>query len=280
MVGFILSAFTDELSPMLDEQIMVLKKHKFSHIELRTINNKNITELSNEEVRIVSRKLEFDEVDVSSICSQIGRVSVNDNFDWQLEQFKRTVEIANIMSTTRIRISSFFIPQEEDYAKYQGEIVHRLGVLSEYATKQGVSAFLENEQGTYADSSARIYSIHRELRDNIKFIFNPANTISTGEDCYKFYLNISNLIDYFYIKDARADGTIVPVGDGVCDIVKILSHYRKNYMRKTPVVLTLQPGLFIANDGLEYHYENSSVAFDIAMTTLKSKLEKEGLPYI
>lgn len=280
MVNFIVSAFTDESSSMLDEQLMALNKHKVSHIELRTIDNKDVTTLSNEEIRIVSRKLEFDEVDVSAVCSQIGRVNINDNFDWQLEQFKRTVEIANILSTTRIRISGFFIPEHEDYSNFHNKVIDQLGVLAEYAKSQGVYAFLENENGSYANTSERICCIHKELKDYLKFLFNPANTVGLGEDCYDFYLNVSHFIDYFYMKDALNDKTIVPVGNGVCNIDKILSHFHNNYSDKSSVVLTLQPGLYIANDGLDYHYENKIVAFDTAMNALKSTLLKEGFSYI
>lgn len=280
MVDFIVSAFADESSSMLDEQLMALNKHKFSHIELRNIDNKDISTLSNEEIRIVSRKLEFDEVDVTAICSQIGRVNINDNFETQLEQFKRTVEIANILSTTRVRISSFFIPENDDYSHYHNKVIDQLGVLAEYAKSQGIFTFLENENGSYADTSSRICSIHKDLKGYLKFLFNPANTIGVGEKCYDFYLKVSDFIDYFYIKDALNDSTIVPVGDGVCDIDKILSHYNKNYSEKSSVVLTLQPGLYIANDGLDYHYENKIVAFDTAMNALKSTLMKEGFSYI
>lgn len=278
MVDFIISAFTDEFSPMLEEQIMSLKKHNFSHIELRSINGRDISSFNENEIRIISRKLEFDEVDVSGIGSPIGRVSINDDFNLQLEQFKKTVEIANILSTTQIRISSFFIPDNHNYEDYHNEVVERLGILAEYSKKQNVFCCLENEKGSYADTSNRIISINKDLNGYLKFIFNPANTVLVCEDCFEFYLEICNLIDYFYIKDALTDATLVPIGNGVCDIAKILSHYHNN-ISKTSVMLTLQPGLFISNDDVEYHYKNETIAFDTAIDALKSTLKKEGFSY-
>lgn len=279
MFDFVVSAFTDECSSMLDEQLMSLNKHKTSHIELRNIDGKDIVDLSNEEVRIVSRKLEFDEVDVSAICSPIGRVMIDESFEWQLERFKRSVEIANILSTTRVRVSSFFIPQNCDYSNYHNQVIEKLGVLCEYAKSQGVSVLLENEQGSYADNSARILAVKRELKELVKFVFNPANTVTVEESCFEFYSNIFELVECFYIKDALQDGTLVPIGEGVCEIGRILTHYKHN-TNKSSVVLTLQPGLYIANDGAKYHYENTVVAFDTAMNALKSTLEKEGFSYI
>lgn len=280
MVDFIISAFTDELSPMLDEQLMTLKKYNTSHIELRNIDRKDISTLSNEEIRILSRKLEFDEVDVSAICSQVGRVGINDNFDNQLEIFKRTVEIANIIATTRVRISSFFIPLDEDYSNYHNKVIDHLGVLCEYAKSQGINTFVENEKFSYCDISNRMNLVKKELKEYVKFVFNPANSVLSGETPFECYSKVSEFIDYFYLKDALSDGSIVPIGEGICEIDKILNHYKTTYKNKSDVVLTLQSGLYIANDGVKYHYENENVAFDIAMKSLKSTLEKEGFLYI
>lgn len=279
MVDFIISALTDEYSTMLDEQLMTLKKHNFSHIEIRNIDGKDILELSDENLRIVSRKLEFDEVDVTGICSKIGRVSINEKFDIQLEEFKRVVEVANILSTTRVRISSWFIPENEDYSNYHNKVIEQLSILSEYAIKQKVNCFVENEKLSYMNTSKRVQAINKELKDYIKFVFNPANTLLTNETPYNFYLNVNKLIDYFYIKDVTTEGVIVPCCEGICDINKMLLDHKNN----NQTVLVLQPGLFISNDSKDnhkYHYENNIVAFDVAMNNLKSTLEKEGFSYI
>jgi len=37
-----LSAFADEISPNLDEQIRVCRENKVTHFELRGVNNKNV----------------------------------------------------------------------------------------------------------------------------------------------------------------------------------------------------------------------------------------------
>ncbi len=269
MVDFIISGIVDEVSSILDEQLMVLNKHKFSHIEIRNINGLNVTKLSDQNLRILSRKLEFDEVDVTGINSKIGQVSINDKFDIQLEQFKRVVEVANILSTVRVRISSWLIPENEDYSNYHNKVVDQLGVLSEYAKKQSVKCFVENEKLHYMDNSNRVVGINREL-ENIKFVFNPTNTNLSLETPYDFYVNTSSLIDYFYISD------VIPKGYDVADIIKILSAHKQN---NNQTVLTIHPSLFTANNG-DFSYKEGGVNFDNTITKLKLILQEQGFSYI
>lgn len=267
MVDYIISGIVDEVSPILDEQLMVLNKQKFSHMEIRNIQGFNVTCLSDQDLRILSRKLEFDEVLVTGVYSNIGRVSINDNFDTQLEEFKRVVEVANILSTTRIRISSWFIHENEDYSNYHNKVIEQLGYLSEYAKKQEVYCFLENEKSTYMDTSEKVLAINKDLKDYIKFAFNPANTI---ENSYDFYININNLIDYFYIKD------VMTAGADIEDLVRMLVSHKENHNQ---TVLTVQPSLFIANKGY-FSYKEGEINFDNTITKLKSVLHEQGFSYI
>ena len=47
-----LSAFADEISPDLDTQLNVLEEEGIRHIEFRGVWNKNVLNLSNEELRV------------------------------------------------------------------------------------------------------------------------------------------------------------------------------------------------------------------------------------
>ena len=49
MAHFILSAFADEASPMLDEQLQALREEGINHIELRGVDGKNCSKLTLEE---------------------------------------------------------------------------------------------------------------------------------------------------------------------------------------------------------------------------------------
>ena len=58
MAKFILSAFADEASSSLSDQIAALKALGISHIEPRNVDGKNISNLTADEARAMREKLD------------------------------------------------------------------------------------------------------------------------------------------------------------------------------------------------------------------------------
>ena len=58
MIQFTLSAFSDELSPDIDEQLKWLSENGVKYIEIRGVNGKNISELDEKEVKELRIKLD------------------------------------------------------------------------------------------------------------------------------------------------------------------------------------------------------------------------------
>src|SRR5680860_1563395 len=104
-----LTGFADEISPDLDEQIATLAAEDMHYLELRSVWNKNVVELSDAELRQVRTTLSRSNISVSSIGSPIGKIAITDDFAEHLTAFKRTVEIAQILDAHYIRIFSFFL---------------------------------------------------------------------------------------------------------------------------------------------------------------------------
>ena len=55
MAKLIYSAFADEYSDFLVEQCEVLNKYDISHLELRSVDGKNVSEFSKEDVKNIKR---------------------------------------------------------------------------------------------------------------------------------------------------------------------------------------------------------------------------------
>ncbi len=53
----VISGFADEYSPIFDEQLAALNRLGVSHIELRGIDNVNVSDLTGEKLREVREKL-------------------------------------------------------------------------------------------------------------------------------------------------------------------------------------------------------------------------------
>jgi sugar phosphate isomerase/epimerase len=105
---FKISCFADEISADLNEQIEVVKRNKIKYIELRSVWNKNVLDLTDEELHLVKSKLDENGISVSCIGSPIGKVNILDDFDKHMDRFKRAVVEAHYMQT-RLVPSFFFM---------------------------------------------------------------------------------------------------------------------------------------------------------------------------
>lgn len=80
MVKFRLSAFSDEYSPSLDEQIEGLITSKIRMTELRGVDGINVSDLTPLQASDVHKKLESSGISVSAIGSPIGKIKITDPF--------------------------------------------------------------------------------------------------------------------------------------------------------------------------------------------------------
>ena len=90
---------------------------------------------------------------------------------------------------------------------------------------------------------------------------------------------LKDYIDYMHIKDALADGTVVPAGQGIGNVAEIV----KMYAERGGQVLTLEPHLqdFVGLSGLEngesvknlnIQYKDNDESFDAAVSALNNIL--------
>lgn len=278
MAKFILSAFADEASPDFTAQLEALKKHNIPLIEIRGVDGKNILDLTDEELTVVREKLDAYGIGVSAIGSPVGKVDVNGDLAAHFERFKRCVEIAKKLGTTRIRMFSFFMPKDEDPEPYFETVVEQLRAMVDYAEANGVHCCHENEKGIYGDILPRVQKIH-EAVPGLRLVFDPANYIQCQDRPIENFKVLSTQIDYMHIKDAfLADGAVVPAGEGDGNVPEILSALSKT---ENTYILTLEPHLAVFS-GLQnlqdeelthkYTYESNEAAFDAAVTALKAIL--------
>ncbi|GMA65003.1 hypothetical protein [Alicyclobacillus fastidiosus] len=74
------SAFADEISADLKEQLDVLDAEGIKHIEFRSVWNKNVLDLSDDELRRVREALDGRGFRISAVGSPIGKISIIDDF--------------------------------------------------------------------------------------------------------------------------------------------------------------------------------------------------------
>ena len=252
-----LSAFADEISADLDEQIAVLTGENIRFLELRGVWGVNVLDLSDQQVAEVKRALDRAGIGVSAIGSPIGKVPVDSSFHESLHRFERALTVARAFDTSFVRIFSFYPPTPtgatgdagdggaSDPADWRDEVVRRLREMTARARAAGVTLLHENEKGVYGDTIARCVDLMRGVDDaRFQAILDPANFIQCGQTPYPDgYEALRPWLRYVHVKDARDDGGVVLAGEGATSWPDLLSRLRADGYDG---FLSLEPHLALA----------------------------------
>lgn len=270
-------AFADEASPLIDNQITAMKKNFLNGIEIRNVDNVNVSEISDSKAKEVKKKLDNADLKVWSIGSPIGKIHIeNDNFLLHTEKFKRTLEIAEILGAENIRLFSFFTP-ENNRNDFKNTVIERLDAFYNIAHGSNITLCHENEKGIFGDIPERCLEIHNALSE-IKAVFDPANYVQCGVDTLSAWEMLKTHVKYLHIKDALKCGSVVPAGKGNGNVHYILN----DFIASGGECVTIEPHLsvFSGLNNLEkeneksvvgniYKYNSNEEAFNAAVSSLR-----------
>lgn len=213
-----LTGFADEISPDLEEQLDTLAAESMQFMELRSVWNKNVLDLSDEELEKVRTTISDRGFGVSSIGSPIGKVPITDPFEPYLERFRRALHAAHALDAPYVRVFSFFIPEGDDPARYRDGVLERMGALAEEAEQAEVVLLHENEKEIYGDVPQRCRDILEGVNSHsLRAAWDAANFVQCGvrRPHSEGFEDLRPFVEYVHVKDALADtGRVVPAGDG------------------------------------------------------------------
>lgn len=270
-----LCAFADESASSIEGQIEALKRNNIDYLELRSVDGKNVSKLTDEEALAIYNKLNASDVKVWSIGSPLGKVDIECDFEEYKNIARRICKIAKIFHTDRIRMFSFF------HAYEKSEKVHKyLKEFTDIAKEENVTMYHENEKDIYGDVLKRVVEI-LDRNSELHSVYDPANYIQTGEYADDTLNALVDRTDYFHIKDViRSTGELVPAGYGDGKIDKLIE-----MIGKRDVVLSVEPHLaifkgFAQIDKTEmknkFTFSSNEEAFDAAVNSLKKVLNEAG----
>ena len=280
-----LSAFADEISSELDEQIAVLNSEHIHFLDLRSVWNTNVLDLTDQQVARIKETLDAHGIGVAAIGSPIGKVPIDSSFDEHLHRFERAIALAQALQTPYIRIFSFYPPAalEENRsdsgtvnpAEYRDEVLRRLREMIARARAAGVFLLHENEKDIYGDTIARCVDLLQSCNDaHFQAILDPANFIQVGQTPYPdAYEAIRPWLRYVHVKDARPDGSVVVAGEGVSHWPELLQRLRSDGYDG---FLSLEPHLALAG---QYQGFSGPELFRRASQALQQMLQAMGWEY-
>ncbi|MBQ9079650.1 MAG: sugar phosphate isomerase/epimerase [Clostridia bacterium] len=269
-----LSAFSDEAGKELSVQISALVRNNISLTELRSVGDKNVSELTVSEAKDISARLEDSGIGLSALGSPMGKVDISIDFDGYLDSVKHMCELARVLGTERIRMFSFYNAYGE-----RARVLEYLCRMAEVAGEYGIHLCHENEKKIYGDTAERVLDLAANV-SGLRFVYDPANFLQVGELPSRTLPTLHGISDYFHIKDVVfRTGELVPAGEGDGNISELVR------MIDRDTVLTLEPHLKIFGgyekfDGEKmhhrHHFRTNGEAFDAAVSALKKILTDNG----
>ncbi len=271
-------AFADEADKTVKGQIEALKRNGLSLIELRVVDRKNVSEITEEEAMAFAEQFKAAGITVWSIGSPLGKVSIEEDIEEYLKVVRHVCKLAKIFGTDKIRMFSFKeVHEKEDL------VFEYLRRMVEVATEEGVQLYHENEKGIYGDIPERILKIMENV-DGLKYVYDPANFLRGGLSADDTIAALYDKTSYFHVKDViLAKNEQVPAGHGDGKIDELVARVPADVER----VFTIEPHLkVVAPDDAEKiaaleaenkrYFTDAHVAFDTAVNAFKQVLASVG----
>ena len=272
-----LTGFTDEISPELDEQLDTLAGQSMSYMELRSVWNTNVLDLTDDELDRVKSAAAERGIGISSIGSPIGKVPVTDPFGPHLERFRRALHTAEVMRAPYIRVFSFFIPEEQEPDRYREEVLDRMGAMTGEAEDAGVTLLHENEKEIYGDLPSRCVDILAGVDSPaLRAAWDAANFVQCGvtHPYDEGYASLRPYIEYVHVKDALSGSDrVVPAGEGDGQLPETIAALRASGFEG---FFSLEPHLASAG---RYSGFSGPELFRKAADALKELLRKQEIEW-
>lgn len=276
-----LYAFADETHPQLEPQIAAMLRNDLQGLEIRTVDETNVTDMTVSRVVEIRKRLEDSGLCVWSVGSPMGKTDlISDDFAHETDRLKHTVELARAMKSENIRMFSFYLPAQAKSADFKNQVVERLGVWAEIAADAGVRLCLENEKGLFGENPDACLEIYQAI-PAICGVFDPANFVQAGYDPLQAWEKLKDRTYYLHIKDALYGGDVVPPGFGDGHIREIVQSFRANGGENA----TMEPHLYdfgayksLEKEGLavelgkRFAFASSDEAFDAAVHAFRKLL--------
>ena len=227
-----LSAFADEISADLNEQITTCKENGITHFELRGVNNKNVMDFDPALCAEIRGKLSDNGMGVISIGSPIGKVKITDAWQPHFDKFKHAVELAEYFKAPFIRVFSYYPPAGGNILQHRNEVIKRFRAKLDYIKDKNIVLVHENEKEIYGEKGPQCLDLMKTINSpQLRTAFDFANFIQAGDEPQKNWPMLKPYTVHIHIKDAMLrDGKVVPAGQGDGHIAEILvDAYKSGY---------------------------------------------------
>jgi sugar phosphate isomerase/epimerase len=253
-----LGIITDELSEDFAQALDFISAYALPFCELRELWNKNIMNLSQEELTRAQQIIQQHGLRVSDIASPLfkynlpempAREEKRDTFranftDQDTEDLlRRAFTLARFFGTKQVRIFSYW--RVDEPARAYPHVRDRLARAAALAAKSGIVLALENEPACNIGTGKELGRLLRDINSPyLRGTWDPGNSVMLGEVPYPDgYREVRGLFSHMHFKDVKKDpqtGKLswAPVGAGVIDYRGQLAALRQDNYQGTMALET------------------------------------------
>ncbi len=202
-----ISGIADEAGKSLATQIQAHRELGWSHIELRLVDGRQFTALTDAEFDQAVAQLDQAGLKVSCFASAIANWArpITGGFDIDVDDLRRSIPRMRRLGCPFIRIMSW--PNKGlDPEMWKAEVLRRMKDLVKMAEDGGVVLALENCDGWASQSAVRMVEFMETFNSPaLKVVFDTGNPPAHGHNSAAWYLAVKRYIAYVHIKDCFID---------------------------------------------------------------------------
>ncbi len=272
-----ISAFADEISPDLDQQMATCEELGIYCIDVRQIDGKNVSKMTVEEARAYRRRMD----DRGFICpclgTPIGKQRLDQDFEEHLDLLKHCFDLAHAFGTRRLRVFSFYPPEGGDFSGRREEVMDRMRRMCKAAAEADMLLLHENEKRIFGARPAGVLDLYGALDPAVfKLVFDPANYVE--EEIRPFaeawQQGLAEKTYYLHVKDkVPGQPGCVPAGHGEGDFDVLFSDLEQ---RRWSGFMTLEPHMKAAG---QFSGFSGPDLFSKAALALQELCRRHGLAY-
>ncbi len=213
----IISGFPDEVSDDPAVQIRALKTLGWNYIDLRSVNGRNVSSLSEKEFDHVHQQLVENDIEIACFGSTIANWSrsARDSFELDMAEMKNAVRHMNRAGVRFIRIMSYKVDTPVELGNaLESIIISNIKKIVQLAEDNGIVCLHENCETWGGQSSNHSLRLLEQVDSPaLKLVFDTGNPVSMKEisggqpyryqDSLKFFREVREHVAYLHIKDAR-----------------------------------------------------------------------------
>jgi sugar phosphate isomerase/epimerase len=221
-----LAVFTDEVSQDLETALKLAVKYHLDGVEIRSVWDKPVHQLSSGEVDQIAGLLERHDLRLAAIASPVFKCELDNEEEQRdhLEYLRSCCRIAGQLGTNLIRVFTFWKrgPAEPVWERIKQQFQPAVPIAEE----AGMVLAIENEHTTYCATAEETKRFVVEIDSPaVRVVWDPCNEAYAEDGVIPYpdaYRKVAPFLVHLHVKDAEKDSAtgearLSPVGEGTID---------------------------------------------------------------